>query len=89
MKNLTKEQIERINEEYDSIIEEGWNGMEIIRKLEKMRNCVENNVEFIENEEETIENVSLEDKIEGIWQYYDCAGLELETEEDLFRYLGI
>jgi len=35
------------------------------------------------------ESESLEDKIEGIWQYYDCAGFDIKTEKDLFRLLNI
>lgn len=60
MENLTKEQIERINEVFDSI------GGEEMQEIE-----------------------SLEDKIEAISQYYDCAGFEIETEKDLFKFLGI
>lgn len=60
MKNLTKEQIERINEFYFGEV-------------------------YCDDEEEE----SIEDKIEAIWQYLDCAGVEIKTEKDLFRYLGI
>lgn len=60
MKNYTKEQIERINEIFDSI------GGEEIQDIE-----------------------SLEDKIEAIWQYYECAGFGIKTEKDLFELLGI
>lgn len=70
MKNLTEEQIERINEVFESI-----GGGQL-------------------TEEETIamygsNTISLEDKIEDIWQYYDCAGFDIATEEDLFRFLDI
>lgn len=60
MKNLTKEQIERINEVFEDIYY---------------------------GEDEGIETI--EDKIEAISQYYDCAGFEIETEKDLFKLLGI
>lgn len=62
MENLTKKQIEKINEAFDSIGGE----------------------ELSEKEMESIEN-----KIESLWQYYDCAGLNIETEKDLFRLLEI
>lgn len=58
MENLTKEQMERINEVFEDIT------------------CGE-------------EFESIEDKIEAICQYYDCAGFEIETEKDLFKFLGI
>lgn len=32
---------------------------------------------------------TIEDKIEGIWNYYDCAGFDIKTEQDLFRLLNI
>ena len=31
----------------------------------------------------------LKDKIEAIWQYYDCAGFDIKSEQDLFVFLGI
>lgn len=62
MKNLTEEQIERINEVFEDIT----NGEDLGKDFE-----------------------SIEDKIEGIWQYYDCAGFDIATEEDLFRFLDI
>lgn len=70
MKNLTNEQIEKINEVFESI-----GGGDL-------------------TEEETItmygsNTISLEDKIEDIWQYYDCAGFSIGTEEELFDFLKI
>lgn len=53
------------------------------------------NVEFVEsaedssNENESFEDISIEDKIEEIWQYYECAGFDFKTEEDFWRFLGI
>ena len=40
--------------------------------------------EDFEGEFETIE-----DKIEGNWNYYECAGFAIETEQDLFKLLNI
>lgn len=89
MKNYTKEQIERINEVFDSINgeEEGLTKEEIIAMYGS------DNVEFIESEEDSAselqEEISIEDKIEELCQYYDCAGFGIKTEQDLFRLLGI
>ena len=86
MNNYTEEQIKRIEREYDLISGEGLTKEEIIEMYGA------ENVEFEETEENEIEtneieNVSIEDKIEELIQYYDCAGVK--TEQDLFRFLGI
>lgn len=41
------------------------------------------------SDEEMEEFETIEDKIEGIWNYYECAGFEIKTEQDLFRLLNI
>lgn len=90
MENLTSEQIKRINEVYDSI-----SGEEEYTKEEIIAMYGENAIEFVEGaedsttENELSEEISLEDKIEDIWQYYECAGFAIETEKDLFRLLGV
>ena len=87
MEKLTKEQIERINEVFDSISGEGFTEEEIFEMYGQ------ENVEFVESEEDTIESneeeMKLEDKIEAIWQYYECAGFGIKTEKDLFKLLSI
>lgn len=59
MENLKIEQIERINNVYESICE-------------------------MDSQKE-----SLQDKIENLFQYYDCAGFSLKNENDLFKLLAI
>ena len=88
MKNLTKEQIERINDVFDSISGEGFTEEEIFEMYG------EDNVEFVESEENSIgsneiEEMSFEEKIDCIIEYYNCAGFDIQTEEDLFRFLNI
>lgn len=70
MENLSNEQIEKINEVFESI--EG----EELTKEETIAMYSSN-------------TISLEDKIEYIWQYYDCAGVRIGAEEGLFDFLGI
>ena len=87
MKNLTKEQIERINEVFDSI-GEGFTEEELFQMYG------EDNVEFVESEEDSIESnemeeMSFEEKIDCIFEYYNCAGFDIKTEEDLFKLLNI
>lgn len=41
------------------------------------------------SDEEMEEFETIEDKIEGIWNYYECAGFAIKTEQDLFRLLNI
>lgn len=87
MKNLTKEQIERINEVFDSI-GEGFTEEELFQMYG------EDNVEFVESEEDSIESnemeeMSFEEKIDYIFEYYNCAGFDIKTEEDLFKLLNI
>ncbi|WP_305085869.1 hypothetical protein [uncultured Clostridium sp.] len=63
MKNLTSEQVERLNEVYygEILADTGEDGLED----------------------------TIEDKIDGMWQYLDCAGLVIETEEKVLQYFGI
>ena len=89
MKNLTKEQIKKLNEVFNSISGEGLTEKEIFEMYGA------ENVEFVENEKDSIESneiqeeMYLKDKIEAIWQYYDCAGFDIKSEQDLFVFLGI
>lgn len=63
-----------------------------------MENLTEEQIKRIESEYESIiseglcddwEDESLEDKYEAIWQYYDCAGFDLKTEDDFWKLLGM
>lgn len=88
MKNLTNEQIEKINEVFDSISGEGFTEEEIFEMYG------EDNVEFVESEENSIESneieeMSFEEKIDCIIEYYNCAGFDIKAEEDLFKFLDI
>lgn len=89
MKNLTNEQIERINNLYALVSGEG----EGLTKDEIIAMYGADNVEFIESEEDYVndlqEEISIENKIEELCQYYDCAGFGIKKEKDLFRLLGI
>lgn len=41
------------------------------------------------SDEEMKDFETIEDKIEGIWNYYECAGFAIETRQDLFKLLNI
>lgn len=63
MKNLTNEQIKRINEVFEDITL---------------------------GEDMGEDFASIEDKIEAIEQYYECAGFDIsESDEKFWRFLGL
>ena len=53
-------------------------------QIERINNIFKNIYKGYEKEFET-----LDDKIEAITQYYESAGFDFKTDDDLFNFLGL
>ena len=53
-------------------------------QIERINNIFKNIYKGYEKEFET-----LDDKIEAITQYYESAGFDFNTDDDLFNFLGL
>lgn len=94
MKNLTEEQKIKISAIYGELSGEGLTEEEIyvLYGTKKEDIIIESSVtdSSIVDSPVVEKELSLEEKINEIWEYYDsCMGIEFKTEDELLEYLGI